>query len=151
VVILSENTELRFSKRVNHIPREKEFLDFILLSVELIASFFESVGPALPPLVNKASASATAVPSGSDGSCSSFEGKITAGDINLLESTSFSDSETYCQICGDLIGQDYVICTVCEIPHHQDCWEYNGRCSTFGCPSHSFKKPLIKKDAITLN
>ncbi|MHB0935567.1 MAG: RING finger protein [Armatimonadota bacterium] len=26
-----------------------------------------------------------------------------------------------------------VVCTECRMPHHQDCWEDNGGCTTFGC------------------
>lgn len=25
------------------------------------------------------------------------------------------------------------VCDRCGIPHHQECWEYNGGCTTFGC------------------
>jgi predicted amidophosphoribosyltransferase len=26
-----------------------------------------------------------------------------------------------------------VYCSVCEMPHHRDCWAENGGCTTFGC------------------
>ncbi len=26
-----------------------------------------------------------------------------------------------------------VVCPQCGIPHHEDCWRENGRCTTFGC------------------
>jgi len=29
---------------------------------------------------------------------------------------------------------DVVVCTVCEQPHHRECWIENGGCTTFGCP-----------------
>lgn len=38
-----------------------------------------------------------------------------------------------CQVCGtDRLGR-WVACEACETPHHADCWDYNYRCSTYGC------------------
>jgi len=28
---------------------------------------------------------------------------------------------------------DVVVCNTCGMPHHQECWMENGRCTTFGC------------------
>ena len=28
---------------------------------------------------------------------------------------------------------DIVVCSVCEMPHHKDCWIENAACTTFGC------------------
>ena len=30
-------------------------------------------------------------------------------------------------------GDDIVICSVCEMPHHKECWVENQECTTFGC------------------
>ena len=30
-------------------------------------------------------------------------------------------------------GDDIVICSVCEMPHHKECWVENRECTTFGC------------------
>lgn len=30
-------------------------------------------------------------------------------------------------------GDDVVVCSVCEMPHHKDCWIENKACTTFGC------------------
>ena len=30
-------------------------------------------------------------------------------------------------------GDDVVICSICEMPHHKDCWVENSACTTFGC------------------
>ena len=30
-------------------------------------------------------------------------------------------------------GDDVVICSVCEMPHHKECWVENQGCTTFGC------------------
>ena len=26
-----------------------------------------------------------------------------------------------------------IVCSVCNTPHHRDCWEYVGGCSIYGC------------------
>lgn len=46
-----------------------------------------------------------------------------------------------CNICGDPIEQDLVYCPRCKTPHHQECWEYNGRCSTYGCGAVDYTTP----------
>jgi hypothetical protein len=38
-----------------------------------------------------------------------------------------------CQVCGEEIGDDMVVCVRCKTPHHGDCWRYNGGCSVYGC------------------
>lgn len=30
-------------------------------------------------------------------------------------------------------NDDVVICSMCEMPHHKDCWIDNQGCTTFGC------------------
>ena len=41
-----------------------------------------------------------------------------------------------CPVCGDeLKGRIIVACGSCDARHHQDCWEFNGSCSTYGCRS----------------
>ena len=30
-------------------------------------------------------------------------------------------------------GDDVVVCSICEMPHHKDCWIENQGCTTFGC------------------
>lgn len=37
-----------------------------------------------------------------------------------------------CQVCGAPIEKP-VVCSRCRTPHHQDCWDYVGGCSTFAC------------------
>jgi hypothetical protein len=27
------------------------------------------------------------------------------------------------------------VCSECEVPHHQECWDENGGCTTYGCPN----------------
>jgi hypothetical protein len=39
-----------------------------------------------------------------------------------------------CQVCGSKIPADLrVYCRRCRTPHHKDCWEFNGQCSTYAC------------------
>ncbi len=41
-----------------------------------------------------------------------------------------------CQVCGEGVGEREIVkCEKCETPHHRDCWDYAGQCSTFGCGS----------------
>jgi hypothetical protein len=47
--------------------------------------------------------------------------------------------DTTCQICGASLAEaDVVRCARCSTPHHEQCWDYTRRCSTFGCPSTRF-------------
>ncbi len=42
--------------------------------------------------------------------------------------------EAKCQVCGVSLAEGKVVaCRRCATPHHKDCWEFNGRCSTFAC------------------
>ena len=38
----------------------------------------------------------------------------------------------FCQ-CEIEAGAVTVECNICKIPHHSDCWQENGRCTTYGC------------------
>ena len=40
-----------------------------------------------------------------------------------------------CPYCKTPIVEDddVVVCSVCEMPHHKDCWVENQGCTTFGC------------------
>jgi hypothetical protein len=46
---------------------------------------------------------------------------------------SRSEASVICQVCGEEIVEELVHCRRCQTPHHADCWEYFGGCSTFGC------------------
>ena len=41
--------------------------------------------------------------------------------------------EGVCRVCGSPLAVPLVTCPQCATPHHQDCWEYNGGCTIFGC------------------
>jgi RNA polymerase subunit RPABC4/transcription elongation factor Spt4 len=40
-----------------------------------------------------------------------------------------------CPYCMTKIKEedDLVVCSICEMPHHRECWIENGGCTTFGC------------------
>jgi len=38
-----------------------------------------------------------------------------------------------CKVCGEAILNSRVLCASCRTPHHEDCWEFVGTCSIYGC------------------
>lgn len=56
--------------------------------------------------------------------------------ITLVESTE-TPGGAVCQVCTSAMDGEVVRCLSCRTPHHKDCWEYLGRCSTFGCRSRT--------------
>lgn len=50
-----------------------------------------------------------------------------------------------CMVCGDEIYKDLIYCRSCQTPHHQECWEYIGMCSTYACGQRQFQKKLRSK------
>jgi hypothetical protein len=54
-------------------------------------------------------------------------------------------SEAVCQICGEPIRDDAVFCRRCRTPHHRDCWEYYGACSTYGCGETAYLRPASRR------
>ena len=38
-----------------------------------------------------------------------------------------------CLVCESSLELDAVACPACATLHHQDCWNYVGGCSTYGC------------------
>ena len=40
-----------------------------------------------------------------------------------------------CPFCQSPLkaGAEVVCCTQCSIPHHRECWDTNGGCTTYGC------------------
>jgi hypothetical protein len=64
--------------------------------------------------------------------------------IDPLLQIGESAENVVCQVCGDVITSDVVFCRGCATPHHHDCWEYYGQCSTFGCGQHSYRRQTTK-------
>ena len=56
----------------------------------------------------------------------------SAGIEFLGEESAQLVVEAICQVCGEDIGEDMVVCPRCKTPHHRDCWQYNGGCSIYG-------------------
>lgn len=42
-------------------------------------------------------------------------------------------AEGVCRVCGEALRGDVVCCLRCDSPHHRECWDYCGGCSTYGC------------------
>jgi hypothetical protein len=43
----------------------------------------------------------------------------------------------HCPVCLSTLTDPLVRCPRCRSPHHRQCWEYHGRCATYGCqPGH---------------
>lgn len=61
--------------------------------------------------------------------------------IEILDEPARATAEegVVCQICGSKIDAGIrVLCRRCNTPHHKDCWEFNGRCSTYACGEKRF-------------
>jgi hypothetical protein len=43
----------------------------------------------------------------------------------------------HCQVCGEQLRGELQHCPLCNTPHHTECWEYIGGCSTYGCEATS--------------
>ena len=43
-----------------------------------------------------------------------------------------------CQVCGVEMSGGVVFCRICSTAHHEDCWTYLGKCSTYGCTEARF-------------
>jgi hypothetical protein len=42
-----------------------------------------------------------------------------------------------CPVCGSSLGSALLHCGKCRTPHHRECWEYAGGCSTYACGGRS--------------
>jgi hypothetical protein len=49
--------------------------------------------------------------------------------------------DAQCSICYEPLADGVVFCVRCKTPHHRDCWEYSGGCSTYGCGTRMFYTP----------
>jgi len=43
-----------------------------------------------------------------------------------------------CPVCGAPLGTSVVLSSSCRTPHHEECWLYLGKCSTFACRATTF-------------
>ena len=53
--------------------------------------------------------------------------------------------ESQCQVCGEPLVNDLVYCASCHTPHHRECWEYFGGCSTYACGQTRFVTRAAKR------
>lgn len=56
-----------------------------------------------------------------------------------------------CRVCGTELVDGLVTCERCQTPHHKDCWEYWGRCATYGCTGleqPSAQVPVLDEPAV---
>jgi hypothetical protein len=65
-----------------------------------------------------------------------FVTPTTTGDVKEPDA-----EESQCQVCGEPLAKDLVWCAACKTPHHRECWEYFGGCSTYAC---GHKQHLVK-------
>lgn len=42
-------------------------------------------------------------------------------------------TEGRCPVCGEQALEGLVNCSKCLVPHHNACWEYNGKCGIYAC------------------
>lgn len=71
--------------------------------------------------------------------CRALEHKLgELPSIEFLASPAVADTVGNCQVCGDPVAEDRVSCRNCRTPHHRECWEYLGGCSTFACGTRHY-------------
>jgi len=60
-----------------------------------------------------------------------FVGYLLDGPVEAME---FQEVLTgRCPICTTTLREPLVRCRRCRAPHHRECWDYAGRCATYGC------------------
>jgi len=74
-------------------------------------------------------------------------GSFDAGIEFLADQAEDASDDAVCQICGEhlQISEESVSCKRCKTPHHRDCWEYYGACSTYGCGERRYVRALAMK------
>jgi hypothetical protein len=43
-----------------------------------------------------------------------------------------------CPVCGASTSEHAIRCESCRTPHHRECWDYMGRCTTYACNGKRF-------------
>ena len=59
-----------------------------------------------------------------------------------------TNEQRHCQVCGGDLEGKLVWCSHCSTPHHADCWEFAGGCSTYGCGTKKAldERPHVDED-----
>ena len=66
------------------------------------------------------------------------EGDRAEGLVSELE-TELLIEEAYCPFCGSSLSTGSIVgCVKCATPHHRDCFEANGKCTTYSCDCCEF-------------
>lgn len=60
-----------------------------------------------------------------------FFGSAAAFPIELVDVDNPDGAR--CSVCRSELREHIVRCVACQTPHHDDCWQFNTRCSTYGC------------------
>ena len=56
--------------------------------------------------------------------------------MHTVEITYVQRPESTCMVCGDSVKRPQGIqCVACHSRYHEDCWNYMGKCSIYGCRS----------------
>jgi hypothetical protein len=72
-----------------------------------------------------------------------------AGGIEFVGEVKEPDAgEAQCQVCGEPLARDLVYCASCNTPHHRECWEYFGGCSTYACGQKRFHVKTKRKGVV---
>jgi len=58
---------------------------------------------------------------------------LRAGAVGRMETPELRLTEAECQVCNSPLAEGVVSCARCRTPHHEQCWQYMGQCSTYGC------------------
>jgi hypothetical protein len=59
--------------------------------------------------------------------------------VEVIGVTNEVAADTACQVCGSTLASGAIVrCAKCSTPHHEECWQYARKCSTFGCASQRF-------------
>lgn len=45
-----------------------------------------------------------------------------------------------CPVCSSRATEHIVLCLRCKTPHCEECWQFNGKCATYGCGEMKFIK-----------
>lgn len=72
---------------------------------------------------------------------------LAADEFQICEGGESQTRIPVCGICGEDVSGTRFVCSSCESPHHPECWEYNGLCSTFACGCESYREELRTGEA----
>lgn len=128
---------LRFEQldgpKLEKLPPEAPSVEHFLRGVDiwLERKLFPPIQLAIPlymKIVVEEKSAEALLPEGEESTHMQLDVEVSMGD------------QIKCQICGQMVGDDHIRCSQCDTPHHEECWEWCGVCSTYGCGCLSFNK-----------